>query len=341
MSWRTTRPRTSSAFLQVMCCAAVCLGLAAMIPASASAAARDFCVNVKLGPGGTCGDYGSAESSYGETESWNSSGEGVGSCAGVNDEGVPAWSCTGDASGYDEAYCTGSCANHPGWAVAHDHSATKSSNFTSWGSYSGSDIVSLDTATGLGAAPPALTPYGPPEPVSPTTPRLMISQVDAAEASAFGVMRRPLASSDVVPIDQLISFSASSGANPSLARRVLPGAPQGQVSGAAWLVPGDGKVCLISISRSSRALGGAGCLIDEAAITGKLIVESTSTEAGGGALVAGLVPDGVPTVTLTSGGRTWSVPVKENVYMAEVSGWVSNASFVGPAGPVNLVMPEP
>jgi hypothetical protein len=240
-------------------------------------------------------------------------------------------------------YCHSSCEGESGWAVAHDHSATKSSNFTGWGDYSGSAAVSiLGSALDATAEPLSLEANGPPDPVGASTPRLMVSTVDSAETSALGVMRRPQDSSDAVPTNQMISFSANSGANPSLARHVLPTGTDGSIAGEAWLVPGSGKICLIDTSATSSAQGGAGCVVDGVADTGRLMIESTSAISPGKALVSGLVPDGVTTVSLkTSSGRTLQVPVTENVYMDEVAGWVSKASFDGSSGPVSVTMEEP
>ena len=53
-------------------------------------------------------------------------------------------------------------------------------------------------------------------------------------------------------------------------------------------------------------------------------------------LVAGLVPDGVKAIAARSpDGRTSTVPVHENVYMASVTG-PAQLSFDGPSGHVTL-----
>jgi hypothetical protein len=118
--------------------ALLCIGASAFaLPAAAQAeGARDFCKDVLLEPGTTCAPEGSAESSFIETEGWNTSGEGVGSCTGVVNEGWVAEVCVGDvSSGYDEVYCTSGCNGAPGWAAVHDHSAYYRSYFTAWGRY--------------------------------------------------------------------------------------------------------------------------------------------------------------------------------------------------------------
>ena len=113
-------------------------GSAFVLPAAAQAeGARDFCTNQLLEPGWTCGPEGSSESSFIETEGWNSSGEGVGSCTGTLNEAWYAEVCVGDIStGYDEVYCRAACnGTGPGWAAVHDHSSKYKSRFTGWGRY--------------------------------------------------------------------------------------------------------------------------------------------------------------------------------------------------------------
>jgi hypothetical protein len=60
--------------------------------------------------------------------------------------------------------------------------------------------------------------------------------------------------------------------------------------------------------------------------------------------IAGLVPDGVDTVTVTApDGSTQLVPVHENVYLAEIHSQPGNfsVSFTAPNGPVTLTASDP
>lgn len=333
--------RARFAFAGILCL--LLIGMTAGLPsvAHAEVGARDFCQNYKLQPANTCSPSGSSEPYFYEGESWNSTGEGVGSCVGILLEVVPNWTCTGDGGTYDEVYCKSSCEGETGWAVAHDHSATKASNFTGWGKYNTKTpgaLASLGDTSALlsqSAAPLPLEVGGPPDPVPATTPRQMVETVDTAESSAFSVMDRPQVAGDIVPTDELIAFSANSGANPGLARHVTTSA------GNAWLVPGDGDICLIGESVTTAGQGGAACGPDTQAVAGKLALESTSTHNPGAAFVAGLAPNGVTSVTLlTKSGDQYSAAVKDNVYMVEVPAWVTQVT-ADDSSPDTVVMSEP
>ncbi len=72
-------------------------------------------------------------------------------------------------------------------------------------------------------------------------------------------------------------------------------------------------------------------------VGGKTYVVSGSRNAPGVEFLAGIVPDGVTSVTLTlTDGTTVDVTVHENVYTANVHGAISEVSFTGPNGPVVL-----
>jgi hypothetical protein len=147
---------------------------------------------------------------------------------------------------------------------------------------------------------------------------------------------------------------AANGVNPSLSRRA-----GGFASGAAWVIPGNGTICLITANEAGLTMaskqmapgattpapvahvpganGVAGCTSDSAAARGWSAGTGGTSELPGITFTAGIVPDGVRSVTAILTGRgSVSLPVHENVYMAEVHGWPGSISFTGPAGPVTI-----
>ncbi|HEY1688220.1 MAG TPA: hypothetical protein VGF95_05085 [Solirubrobacteraceae bacterium] len=151
-----------------------------------------------------------------------------------------------------------------------------------------------------------------------------------AQAAQLGILRSARTAYDVVP-SSLVPFLANSlfaganGANFGLARRA-----QGFSSGAAWVVPGAGNVCLVAVS----ALSTAGQVPKDAEIAAdckpdRLISEGALAYSGGDdkpdeVFVAGLVPDGVGTVMAKlAGGGEEELTVHDNVYMAALNGSAS------------------
>ncbi len=91
------------------------------------------------------------------------------------------------------------------------------------------------------------------------------------------------------------------------------------------------------IARIPGAGGVTGCTMDSNAAKGSSAGTSGTHESPGVIFTAGMVPDGVAAVTVSVTGRgSLSLPVHENVYMAEIHGWPSSVSFTGPTGPVTI-----
>jgi hypothetical protein len=163
---------------------------------------------------------------------------------------------------------------------------------------------------------------------------------DATARAMFGVLRQASASPLPPSVTAGLSggvFTGIYGANLALARQATGLAP-----GAAWVVPGDGSVCLIAASTTETSgapvdetLGGASCGDDTDAASGNVQFVGGSRKFPGEQYVAGLVPDGVDTVTIsTANGTIDTVPVNDNVYMDTVAGAVSTVTFSGPNGQV-------
>lgn len=174
----------------------------------------------------------------------------------------------------------------------------------------------------------------------------------------LAVLRRPRTAQDALPPAEAFSAThspmAANGVNPQLSRRA-----EGFEGGGAWLIPGNGMVCLTTANAAAiqageesmppgasaprgvvhvrGALGVTGCATDGEANAGWAAGTASSSQAPGVIATGGIVPDGVGEVTVAlAGGRTVSLPVHENVYMGEVHGWPVSVSFQGEHGPVTI-----
>lgn len=156
----------------------------------------------------------------------------------------------------------------------------------------------------------------------------MITKPSRAEVSSFSVLSLP-ASAGGVPQELQAGGGAyvlsRLGANTALARNVTVGA------GTATVIPGNGYLCLHAVSVDGQ-LGGMDCVPTAKAVAGGDLLETGAIGAGG-ELIAGLVPDGVTSVTVNfSDGHTQNVTVTNNVYMVTITQAASSLQFAGPTG---------
>jgi hypothetical protein len=177
-------------------------------------------------------------------------------------------------------------------------------------------------ATGvLSSGPVSLTQYRAGEQAAPA------AVVPPRQAAAFAILRRPATASDALPASMLPEqFIRIYGANAALARRV-EGLPQGV---DAWLVPGNGSLCLVTND-------GASCGPDATLIKYGLAAESGS--GSGAQSVTGIVPDGVTSVTITlANGSRQDTTVVDNGYAATADAASPIARFAlnTPAGQVSI-----
>jgi hypothetical protein len=157
-----------------------------------------------------------------------------------------------------------------------------------------------------------------------------VQSVPAAEAHAFGVLRRDRDSGDALPpgLQQMgATFAEKFSANPGLARKLSFASSAHD----AWVVPGDGGICI------ADNVGGT-CASTARAEAGHLVM----TESGGPnqdpgeVVVVGLVPDGVTQVSLhLRGGATKPLAVNDNAFYAKVTGGTDTIEFDGPNGHVS------
>ena len=147
-----------------------------------------------------------------------------------------------------------------------------------------------------------------------------ISAVPAAQAAAFGVLRRPRTAADA--FKQIRQGTGPLGANPALARTVLaPASRAALVPRLVSVVPAATGVCLRVLEAQEYAQWW--CVPTARAIRGSLIVAllppSPTPRAASTQFVLGLVPDGVSTVTIrTAGGVGHKIAVRSNVYATAV-----------------------
>jgi hypothetical protein len=170
----------------------------------------------------------------------------------------------------------------------------------------------------------------------------------AGQTALLGILRRPVTPSDAIPPSVAAvandNFPVGEyGASLDLARLA-----QQSHGLAAWVIPANGGlVCLDAASVDAKGPfqpGGPACKSVSAMSQGA-IYEMLSSDASHGApasnnpqptLLAGLVPDGVNSVTLTLlNGATESVPVQNNVYMTTLvaTGYLAADENLGESPP--------
>ena len=175
-------------------------------------------------------------------------------------------------------------------------------------------VVSAAAATGIGSA---LSSGGAAAPPRPHAPLPEVRAVPAAEASGFGVLRRPLRSSDAFA--QIRPGAGPEGANPNLARTLRE--PAGGLSaGSVSVVPADGAVCL-RVPFAGVTAAQWWCQALAQARAGRLVVamRPPGRLRASNQLLVGLVPDGVRSVTVSAaGGVRRVVAVHENVYDTQI-----------------------
>jgi hypothetical protein len=165
--------------------------------------------------------------------------------------------------------------------------------------------------------------------------------ITAAQSADLAILRRPRVATDTLPGSPSSwtddPADGSSGANPALSRSA-----QGLPAGAAWLIPGDGMICF---DARFPIPGGGGTCQDNATVNaGRMMIFGSNQLAPDMLGIAGVVPDGVDSVTVTApDGSTQSIPIHENVYLAEIHSQPGtfSVSFTGPNGPVTLTANDP
>lgn len=148
-------------------------------------------------------------------------------------------------------------------------------------------------------------------------------------ASIFGVLEQPQQANDAVGAtspghDGLVT----QGVDPSKARLMT------SLSGwGAWLVPGDGVVCLYAALTTNAVGGGSACpYVAQGADGFNLTIGGGTSNAAGipanHVLLAGVVPDGVNAVEVAfKDGGEQKLGVVRNAYLAVVPGDAVSVSY--------------
>ncbi len=153
----------------------------------------------------------------------------------------------------------------------------------------------------------------------------MIDAITVQQAKTFSILRREKLGGDELPEERRKRFEGGRmgqhGFNASLARRAAT--PIGDI----WVIPGNGWIAL-------QGDGGAVASPTEA-IARQGTMMWTAREGKG--IVSGLVPDGVPEVTLLDHeNASFIATVEDNVYGATLSALFSSLRFTGSDGLVEL-----
>ena len=181
--------------------------------------------------------------------------------------------------------------------------------------------------------------FGTAQPTSPNTDQVapLAQAADPTDLAMLGVLRRPQQPGDALPMEPnrlQDPVARSTGANPALARKVSFGS-----LGDAWVIPADGGLCLQATGyvNGVAAFGGGGCDTDNNGHP-PYIQGLSGGRPRGIYLITGLVPDGVSEVELhLTDGTIDSVPVEQNVYMAEVRSGLTSTTFTGADGTVTTL----
>jgi hypothetical protein len=158
---------------------------------------------------------------------------------------------------------------------------------------------------------------------------------DPTDLAMLGILRRAQQPGDALPMSAISAgpddpAERSDGANGALARKVSFGA-----IGDAWVIPADGGLCLQETGyvNGAAAFGGGGCDTDADGHPPYIQELSGGMRAPGIYLITGLVPDGVSDVQFHfTDGSVDTVPVDQNVYMAEVRSGLTATTFTNADG---------
>jgi hypothetical protein len=194
------------------------------------------------------------------------------------------------------------------------------------------------------------------------------AQMTPDQTKDLAILRRPRVAADAVAATQAQPLThspgfGSEGVNPDLSRRA-----QGFGTGAAWVIPGnDGAICLIADNAQQLTMAsepqtanspptrvpgasGFGSCATAAVInkSGWWAGTGGTSDTPGMLFTAGIVPDGVASVTVNLvGGTTIPLPVHDNVFMGEIhavessvvgqeAGSPLSVTYDGSDGPVTL-----
>jgi hypothetical protein len=161
-------------------------------------------------------------------------------------------------------------------------------------------------------------------------PRLQRAVV-TSESHDFHVLTEPISPNATIPLNLARDLTDASGPNVlyvRLARRARVPA------GRAWVVPGDGVICVLAQATSGAQLVDDACgSVASSAALGDVWSLGGSHLVPGKVFLAGLVPNQVDQVLVRlANGHTTTVAVRDNVYVAMLNRWPVMLRFVSPRG---------
>lgn len=162
---------------------------------------------------------------------------------------------------------------------------------------------------------------------SPSSARTQIKAVQADQAASFAMFRRAPTASDALPagVRSLLGETAVTGKNVDLARAVTTAA------GTAWVVPGDGAICIALPDPVD--IVGLGCATTQFAAKYGALAELYNPGDPDTRLVGILLPDGGSATVLYENGKSDEllVPNADGAVLTNLSG-ASAIRFEGPGG---------
>jgi hypothetical protein len=164
------------------------------------------------------------------------------------------------------------------------------------------------------------------------------SDATTGQKQLFSVLTRPRQADDELPASAVKTLNGAAGSvthgeNPDLARRLH------HPDRAVWLTVGTGTFCFVAKPQDEEEGGTiGGCQpASTAAQYGLLGYQTGGARLAGKAVVTGIVPDGVSTVTLTlDDGNTQNLQVIDNVY-AFITDRPVKLSFVDADGATHVL----
>jgi hypothetical protein len=166
----------------------------------------------------------------------------------------------------------------------------------------------------------------------------VVTTISPTVSSSFSVLKGPATAADALPASFIATHQNSPlvgelGVNLKLAHLA-----HGVTDGTAWVVPGDSGVCLVVSRYGNAEITGAACEADASVIAGNTLLTSGTPNGVAGEFIAGLVPDGVASVSLQfADGSSETLAVHDNVYTADVTkGSPSTLTFSGLNGTKTL-----
>lgn len=164
-----------------------------------------------------------------------------------------------------------------------------------------------------------------------------VTTIEPAAKEAMTVLERGRSAADALPSDvaDRIDERAEFGMNPDLSRRSI-----GTISNSVYVIPARGHVCAaMTVGQGVNATCATTEQVSDGAVGAATVVLTT-----GDIGVYGIVPDGVESISVRTGGSdSTGIEVKDNAYYAVVPAGtlLRTVTYAGPSGPVEFPIYDP